>query len=117
MIDVGDEDEGFPSVGPSSNSPPPDQPVRVASHGADRQDGLDELLDVPLRRSSPNVFVISSDTDSDLSNDEGDTRCQRHQEPVSPPGVHNESNNENGVEQTGRLLQYQVMAYADAYTS
>ena len=74
MIDVGDEDEGFPSAGPSSNSPPPNQPIGVAGHSVDRQDGLDELLDMPLHRSSPNVFVISSDTDSDLSDDEGDTR-------------------------------------------
>ena len=117
MIDVGDEDEGFLSAGPSLNSPPPNQPVGVASHSVDRQDSLGELLDMPLHHSSPNVFVINSDTNSDLSDDEGDTRRQHHQEPVSPPGVHNESNNKNGVEQTNRLLQYQVMAYANAYTS
>ena len=86
MTDVSNGDQDLLSTDSGIDLPAPSQVAGVSGHHTDEQDGLDELFNVLPHHPSSHPFVISSDMDSDLSDDEDNNRQSHHRELVSPPG-------------------------------
>ena len=80
MTDIDSENDDLQPMDSDINPLPPGQPV-----GANVQDGLDELLSTHAHHPSSAPFIIRSDMDSDLSDDEDESCQSHHQEPVRPP--------------------------------
>lgn len=86
MVDTLSENQDFSSADSNVNPPSPGPPVGANNFGADRQDGLNELLDTNPHHPPSDPLVITSDTDSDFSDDEDNCHQSHHQEQASPPG-------------------------------
>ena len=85
MSDVGGGDQDIPPADYDMNLSTPDQPAGADGHSTDELDSPDELLDVHPHCPSSHPFTVTSDTDSDLSDDEDNSHQSNHREPLSSP--------------------------------